>query len=279
MNRLQIPKLTVFLLILFLSFSFVGAHEEDTASETVSLEESIKETTMNLIFIAAAILAVLTFLSTVYIKKIEKKPVLKTFIFSAIVFVVVGVTLYAAGSTIYLNVISETKGPVHWHADFEVWNCGEKLDLANPSGLANRIGSTTFHEHGDDRIHMEGVVVKIRDVSLHNFFHVVGATLEQKSMKFPTESGVVEVTNGNSCNGAAGEMQVFVYKINNPGERKNWVYEQIKLEDIEGYVLSAHSNVPAGDCIIIEFDQAKDSTDKICETYKIARDKGELRGS
>jgi len=295
----QVKLAKIFFFLILILPLLVVAHEDevveqhvegDTHSEEVhsdgdeverasDLEQSIKSTSLRLIIISSGGIILLMFYAIFSNRATTNNNRLKIITFSLIVLITVGATIYVVGSTIYLNVISETKGPVHWHADFEVWNCGEKLDLADPSGLANRVGTSTFHEHGDDRIHLEGVVVKYGDVSLHSFFHVIGGQLEDDSLSIPTNDGIIELQNGDQCNGKEGKLQVFVYNVNNPDERKQWVYEQTKLDDYENYVLSPFSNVPPGDCIIVEYDVAKDSTDKICETYKIAVDRGELSGS
>src|SRR3990172_4794098 len=67
--------------------------------------------------------------------------------------------LFLAGGTVYLNLASVTGGPVHWHADYQVWACGQQLDLVDPRGLANRVGSPVFHEHEDQSLHLHGVMV------------------------------------------------------------------------------------------------------------------------
>lgn len=180
-------------------------------------------------------------------------------------------TFYLAGHTVYLNIVSETGGPVHWHADYEVWVCGTKLDLIDPMGFDNKIGSPVFHEHNDDRIHAEGVLVKKTDANLESYFDVIGGELRKDAMSYPTKDGKVSVTNNNMCNGKPAALQVFVYKTK--GNR----YHQEKLLDFPHYVLSPQSQVPPGDCIIIEFDGEKNKTDKICETYKIAIEKGDLK--
>ena len=51
-----------------------------------------------------------------------------------------------------------------------------------------------------------------------------------------------------------------------------------KLIDFEGYLLSPYSNVPPGDCIIIEFSEEKDFTDKMCDTYRQSIQKGDMVG-
>jgi len=282
-----------FLLILLILLPSVLAHgeeisehaEDDEHSEeehaeqsTVGIEEYIKATSMKSVLAGLVIVAILSLYAILNRKAVQKNNVQKIAIFASIVIVVLAATFYTAGSTIYLNVISQTGGPVHWHADFEIWSCGEKLDLADPSGLANRIGTSTFHEHGDDRIHVEGVVINDEDVNLHSFFHVIGGNLAQDSISMPTNDGLLDASNGDMCNDQPGTLQVFVYKVTNPGEQKNWTYQQIKLDNIEDYVLSPATNMPPGDCIIVEFDQQKDSTDKICETFRLAIERGELSG-
>jgi len=210
---------------------------------------------------------------------IEENNKLKVITFSLIVLTVLVATVYVAGSTIYLNVVSQTKGPVHWHADFEIWNCEEKIKLVDPKGLANRLGNTVLHVHGDDAIHVEGIVVDEADVSLHSVFSVIGGELKQDLLSVPTNEGMVEMRKGDMCNGKEGKLQAFVYKIKNPQQNKNWIYEQVKLEDIGKYVLSPYQVTPPGDCIIIEFDQDKISTNKICELHRLAVERGELSGS
>lgn len=189
--------------------------------------------------------------------KTEKKI---AFIFIAAPVVVS--TFYLAAHTVYLNVVSESHGPVHWHADYETWVCGTKLDLVDPTGFDNKVGSPTFHEHNDDRIHVEGVLVKISEANLESYFDNVGGGLSESKLAYPTNSGVVSVKNGDTCNGKPAVLQAFVYKTK--GSR----YHQEKIRDFTHYVLSPHSQVPPGDCIIIEFGEEKGRTDKLCETYK-----------
>ena len=188
-------------------------------------------------------------------------------------------TAYSAGSTIYLNLASHTKGPVHWHADYEVWNCGENLDLLDPTGMANRIGTPTLHEHNDNRIHLEGVPVVLSTASIGSFFSTVGGHIAKDRFSYETNNGLISVKDGDLCNGQPGKVQVFLLKVDDMGKTDNWVYSQTKLEDPARHVISPSAYVPPGDCFIVEFGPEKESTDKICETYEIAMRKGELRGS
>lgn len=197
----------------------------------------------------------------------------KKLLFIAIVSVTLIPTIVMSASTVYLNVTSSSGGPVHWHADLEIWNCGKEVDLLDPKGLSNKIGTPTFHEHNDKRIHLEGIVFTPRDASLGNFFHVIGGKLSADSFFVPTNSGLTSAKNGDSCGGRSGEVQVFVYKTN-----KDNTYIQQKLSEPQNYVISPFSGVPQGDCIIVEFDEPKTRTDKMCRSYKVAEEIGKVKG-
>ncbi len=87
------------------------------------------------------------------------------------------------------------------------------------------------------------------------------------------------MASGQICDGVPAKLQVFVMKVENPKDRGEWIYSQAKLEDPMEYVLSPQSQVPPGDCIIIELAQEKKMTEHVCETYELAIKRGELHGS
>src|SRR3989344_5398241 len=89
----------------------------------------------------------------------------KIILFLCIVLSVILPTFYFIGSTVYINSVSSSRGPVHWHADIEVFACGEELDFLDPKGLSNKVGVAAFHEHNDKKIHLEGVIVTPEDAS------------------------------------------------------------------------------------------------------------------
>lgn len=245
----------------------VLAHEE--ASKTTLLNGF----TLQGIFIFSVLL--LTLLIAIVIAK-RTAHRYKKILFTIIVALTLIPTLFLLGSIIYTNTISITKGPVHWHADFEVWNCGEKLDIINPEGLLNRVGTPLLHEHGDNRIHVEGVLLDKSEADLHTFFDAIGGDLTKTIANIPTNKETQELINDRICNSKEGRLQVFVYKIINPKEKNNWQYEQQKIEDFQNYVLSPQTNIPPGDCIIIEFDQEKNKTDKLCSSYASAIQQGKI---
>lgn len=200
-------------------------------------------------------------------------------LFTLIVAVVSATSLFLIGSTVYLNTVSSSGGPVHWHADFEYWACGQELELKDPEGfLSNKIGTNVLHEHDDNRIHQEGVVVNEGDASLGSFMRVVGGQINNNTLVFPTNEQTLSFINGQACGDEPAEVQVFAWRVT-----EDDYYYQTKLDNPAGYVMSPHSNVPPGDCLIVEFDSYKERTDKLCRSYEVAdeidRLKGEIDGN
>ena len=242
-----------------------------------------------ILFATSALVTALVIFS---VFKKDKSQGLRLFLFWGMTLPIIAATLYLAGATVAKNLASQSSGPVHWHADFEIYNCGrttadrdrvkgrtilahaeeEEIDLKNPEGVSNRIGSSNFHEHGDNRIHVEGVVEKLTDVSLGKFFEVIGGQLTNTFLRLPTDQGETILQNGRLCpEGKPGVLQVFLYQTHGS------LVIQKKLENFVDYVISPHSQVPPGDCLIFEFGPVKDKTDKICKFYDIAIKKGELK--
>jgi hypothetical protein len=215
-------------------------------------------------------IVILVILAIVCLRIKNWTPGLLKLLFILILLPVVITTGYLAYSTIHLNETSSSKGPVHWHADFEIWNCGQEVQLQKPSGFANKIGTATLHEHGDKRIHQEGVVYTSQDASLGNFFKVIGGEITSDFVVIPTNQGKISLVSGQICNGQPAKLQVFVYQV----EGIN--YSQKKIFNPADYVISPFSAIPNGDCIIVEFDSPKDKTDKLCRSYKVAKQIGKL---
>ena len=233
-----------------------------------STEEIVRTTTWWIVGLSATFILIVLLLTLAERHRSNRS---KWLFFILLIIPITLTTLYLASSTIFLNLLSETKGPVHWHAEYIIFACGEKLDLLDPSGLSNRIGTPLFHEHGDNWIHIEGVPFNKDDVSLHHFFAAIGGQLQKDRMLYPTVAGPVYVENGDKCpDGTVGSLQVFVYGV------KDKLIEQRKIDDFPDYVLSPHATVPPGDCIIIEFGEPKEDTEFLCPQYELAIQKGEL---
>ena len=273
-------KRWIWFLLIFIVIPSVLSHEDSSiGNEEHTLDDGDGVLISNsLVYIGvASFISFIFVIISVYMKGNAADNV-KKILFLGIIIPIIFVSAYLIISTVYLNLSSETKGPVHWHADFEIWNCNEKVDIVDPEGVSNRVGTSVFHEHGDDRIHVEGVLVNKEDAALNHFFEVTGGQLYRDSLVLKTNKGVLSIKNGQRCNNAEAELQLFVYRIVNP-DGQEWKYEQIKVDDFTDYVLSPYSNVPPGDCIIVEFDTNKQKTDKICSTYSAAIKGGDIRGS
>jgi len=235
----------------------------------MGIDELITSYSIKLVLAGTFLLAILTGIS-LYSKHFSNT--IKIGLFISIACIVIIITLFLVGSTIYLNSISSSKGPVHWHADFEIWACDKELDLEDPEGLSNKIGTAVLHEHNDKRIHLEGVVVEPSDASLGKFFHVIGGEITKDSITIPINKDIITISSGNPCaDNNNTKLQVFVYKT------ENNTYSQQKLEDPASYIMSPFSTVPNGDCLIIELDTPKEKTDKLCTSYEAAESNGKIK--
>ena len=121
-------------------------------------------------------------------------------------------------------------------------------------------------------MHVEGVVLDKSHVSLGEFFQVIDGEMTSRKLVAPINEGFLTLNNGDMCNGQPGMLQVFVYKTTGT------TFRQEKLQNPEDYILSAQSNVPDGDCIIVEFDSMlKEKTDKMCTSYRAAEKLGKIK--
>ena len=200
------------------------------------------------ISIQMSVFGFLILLLLVSIAFLVKNPYGKKFIFSSMVFVIVVPSVFFIASTIYINVISETKGPVHWHTDFEIYACGEELPPPESDGkLSNKTGTPVLHQHVDKRVHVEGVLIDVLDASFQQFVEVQGGELTNSTFKVPTGDGFKQFTNGDACpDGKPGEWNVFMYRTNVEED----TVTKTKLDDYVNYVPAPHIEVPPGDCLI-----------------------------
>lgn len=266
---------------------------------TVDLEQKITQLGLKTVLVASLIMIVSCAIA-ILLKNRHKALKLPLFIVMASTLVLTTGILF--GSTIYLNVKSESGGPVHWHTDIEFWACGTELNLRNPKGaLSNKVGTSTYHEHNDKRIHLEGVVVrKAEDASLEKFMKVSGGYIHDDGVGIPlseresdwlaneeqqdgdlqgmtnvaqlnklvtrgSTGAVMELKDGQKCGSETAEVQAFVYRY----DEKNKSYSQTKLQSPKEYIMRDESTVPPGDCVIVEYDKPKQKTDKLCRQYGV----------
>ncbi|MBS3096502.1 hypothetical protein J4480_03615 [Candidatus Woesearchaeota archaeon] len=175
----------------------------------------------------------------------------KRAVYIALVAVVFIVTAYLVVTTLHLNIISLTKGPVHWHADFEIWVCDKEIKLVEPKGLSNKQGTDLMHAHNDNRIHVEGVILDKKQASLGAFFYAVGGSLTNDGLKVPTDNGLFSFHDGDFCNEKPAKFYVFVngnlienpspyeiapYEKVPPGDGIKFIFTEKPIEEIDRYI-------------------------------------------
>lgn len=225
------------LLILFLLSAYpVISHQGE---EDYSVLSPFPYTQLQAVYYGLIAMGILVAAILLYHKKMNDMA--KKTAYLLVVLAAGSVTLYLVATTLYLNINSVTKGPVHWHADYEIWVCDKKISLAEPSGMSNKQGTDLLHAHNDNRIHVEGVLLNMREGSLGAFFNAVQGSLSDDGMEIPSDDGLVSVHAGDSCNGQPARLYVFVNGrlISNPAD----------------YVVSPFEKVPPGDRIKFVFTE------------------------
>ena len=244
-------KLWPLLLCLLLLSSFVPAHEgEDEEEEPAPAAEPSEQLipadasiSLDPVLWASSIILLTAALSIAFQSRMGELH--KKVAFIVIALSVILSTSYLLFSIVSINTSSLTGGPVHWHADFEVWACGERLELQQSSGMSNRVGTSIFHHHNDYRIHVEGAITDYRQASLGKFFEVIGGDFHADELSVILKDGTRKTwMTGMACpDGRAGEVRLYVN-----GERN---YE------LDDYVISPHETVPPGDVLKIAFEQVE----------------------
>ena len=236
-------KALILIFLVLLTVTVVANGDGEHASGEDSIEHlQTNEADASIIFALQAALVII-FLVVIYsvffIDKMGETQ--KTISFALIAGTTIIATLFIIFVTVQTNINSETGGPVHWHADFEVWVCGEELQLKVPEGLDNRIGTNLLHYHNDNRIHIEGIPNEIKDIKVRNFFRIIGGEFTNETIAVVTEDkGLVTKTNGDLCDGQPGKLQFYVN--NEPNN------------EFGEHIIAPFSTVPPGDILHIVFD-------------------------
>lgn len=233
-------KRVVFLiLVLFILFSYSSFSHEAEEEYMLDHSELYPISQLQASGYGISIFGVLIGIIVLFHKKMNE--VTKKVIYSLVAIVAVLVTLYLIATTLHLNITSLTKGPVHWHADFEIWVCGKEVHLKEPQGLSNKQGVDLMHAHNDNRIHVEGVILDNRQASIGAFFYAIGGSITDDGLKVPTDNGLASVHDGDKCNGQPAKLYVFVNGNLIPNPRD--------------YVISPYEKVPPGDRIKFVFTE------------------------
>ena len=204
---------------------------------------------LTLVSYGSIVFGILIFIILLFHKKMSN--ITKKIVYFLIVITASVITIYLIITTLHLNIISLTKGPVHWHADFEIWICDEEIKLVKPKGLSNKQGVNLMHAHNDNRIHVEGVILDNKQASLGAFFNAIRGSISSDGLKVPTNEGLVSVHDGDKCNEKPAKLYVFVngnlidnpafyvispYEKVPPGDRIKFVFTEKPIEEIKPYI-------------------------------------------
>lgn len=205
----------------------------------------------------------------------------KNILMNGFIIAVLVPSFYTAGAFVHQSQTSWSQGEIHWHADFEVMveedGVYRQLDLIDPQkfcqtteyesttmcALNDRTGSTRYHEHNDDRIHLEGIFKDREDATLRAFFETFDGELTNERLVFPTNNGTVEKVED-------GQKSVKILVQRGVGGNRRWcaIAErgEVPEDDIclteRGdlainpgyYVISPYKRGPTLDNIFIVYD-------------------------
>ncbi|HLC49956.1 MAG TPA: hypothetical protein VJI97_00845 [Candidatus Nanoarchaeia archaeon] len=230
-----------FFLYLLLSFLLVAisyAHGDETE---YNLDHNELYPISQWSIVGYGLMALGVFVAVMVLFHKQMSETTKKIVYYLVAGVAVFVTVYLIIVTLHINVVSLSKGPVHWHADFEVWACDNELKLPSPTGMSNKQGVALLHSHDDNRIHVEGVIMNNIQASLGAYFYAVGGSLSSDGFTFPTAEGSVTMHEGNLCNGQPGHLYTFV--------------NGNSISEPQSYAIAPHEKVPPGDKIKIIFTE------------------------
>ncbi|MBI4158823.1 hypothetical protein HY500_01035 [Candidatus Woesearchaeota archaeon] len=243
------PVLLIIAILLSLTIVFAHGPSEEEESGL----QKILDWSLSLVYINSGLLIIVTIFSIIKYKTLTNLQ--KNIAFWLIITTVVITTIFIVGSTLYLNAVSPTRGPVHWHADFTIEVCGKNIEIADPTNIiTNRIGKSDLHEHNDMRIHIEGTPPSLEAIDLSSFFEALGGTFTDSGFSAPTTGGFTIVNNHDLCNNKPGKLLLFVE--GQEGIQRVWRIEQKMGE----YIIAGYAKVPPGDRLKIIFTDEDPNT-------------------
>ena len=226
-------------MIFILSAGYAWSHEEET-DYMLDHEELYPISQMKAFGYGSLAFGIIALIIILFNKAMSEN--IKKLVYLAVVVLVVSVTLYLVIVTLHLNFVSISKGPVHWHADFQILACDKELKLSKPQRfLSNKQGVDLLHAHQDNRIHVEGVLLDEKQASIGAFFHAVKGSLSYDGFTLPTDEGIVEYHDGDFCSGQPAKLHVFV--------------NGNLISDPANHVIAPHEKVPPGDMIKLVFTE------------------------
>lgn len=258
-----------------------------------TLEPLMQGISVDSVVIGSALLIGLVFFLVHH--KFELKPIF-FYALGAVMLVVTSVLLL---STSILQIQSGTAGAAHTQAEIEFWFCGTEV-----RPLTHKLSGNRRLSQDAKRVYVSGFTPADDDAgSLRGYVAALGGELQDESLRIPLaaqedgwtmseqlrdgdpqgdldtrfmqrfmirpspdspEETLLDITNGQRCpRSSETELQVFVYSANSDAN----TYQQHKLDSPSHYLFSPRRSLPPGDCVIVEFDEPKDQTDKLCPSY------------
>ncbi len=110
-----------------------------------------------------------------------------------------------------------TVGKIHWHANFDVYLCGERQEFTKGYDFEeDRIGTLQLHTHNDNVIHIEDRVIKKEDIALGRFFDIIRIPFDNDK--------IMNKKNGDICPNTekSGSVSMYVNGVEND-EYRNFV--------------------------------------------------------
>lgn len=164
----------------------------------------------------------------------------KTLLMSLFLLAIMLPSIYSVAAFIHESQTSWSQGEIHWHADFEVIVEGQEIDLIDPEtfcqematestymcSINDRVGITKYHEHDDDRIHVEGVFKTREEATLGAFFNTFQGTLTRDMLRIPTNTDTIYRTN-------AGGKTLKILVKRGVGGNRGWcaISDDVPVED------------------------------------------------
>ncbi len=119
-----------------------------------------------------------------------------------------------------------TSGFIHWHANYEVYLCGERQDFTKGYDFEeDHIGTLQLHTHNDNVIHIEDKVQKKEDIAIGHFFD---------NIRIPfSETQIMNKKNGDLCSdGKTGKVHMYINGVEN-FEFRNFILRKCDSSNIK----------------------------------------------
>jgi hypothetical protein len=187
----------------------------------------------------------------------------KNVLMNAFIVVILGASFFTTAAFVHLSQTSWSGGEIHWHADYEVLVADgegelERLDLIDPGEFCethkegdymckvnDRTGITKFHEHNDNRIHLEGIFQEREDATLAAYFETFNGTLTSSKLVYPTNDGVYKASESSDMNRT---LKIIVES--GVGGERGWKV----IDNPSEYIISPYKRGPTLDNIFIVWD-------------------------